>query len=153
MSTALPKDMSGCAVRDGVWVAEARVALGLATALRQGLVDVTIAKRAVLGKNEAVEVLFVYLTGPEFRHRAEAIVRTFSEMEADLCEERRVAARRWAKREKQIARAAGSMSGMYGDLQGLLGQSMGSIPGLEAGEEMERTLNDGDAISDDSPGA
>ena len=80
-------------------------------------------------------MLFAYLTGPEFRQRVEAIVRTFGDMQADLEEEKRVATRRWAKREKQIARVTENTSAMYGDLQGLLGSSMQSIPLLEDGSE------------------
>jgi hypothetical protein len=84
VSTALPKDVSGCGWRDGVWLTETRVVYGLGTALRNGLIELAAAKRAVAGKNEAVEVLFAYLTGPEFRQRVEAIVRTFGDMQADL---------------------------------------------------------------------
>jgi hypothetical protein len=135
VSTALPKDVSGCACREGVWLTEARLVLGLATALRNGLLEVAATKRAVAGKNEAIEVLFAYLTGPEFRQRIEAIVRTFGDMQGDLEEEKRVAARRWAKREKQIARVVENTSAMCGDLQGLLGAAMPSIPSLEPGEQ------------------
>jgi hypothetical protein len=131
VSTAMPKDVSGCGVREGIWVVDARVALGLAMALRQGLVEVTVVKRAVAAKSETVEVLFTYLTGPEFRNRAEAIIRTFASLQVDLEEEKRTMARRWAKREKAIGRAAESMSAIYGELQGLLGSSMQTIPALD----------------------
>ena len=57
----MPRDVTGCGLRDGVWIVDGRVALGLASALRQAVVDVAIAKRAVAGKNQAVEVLFGYL--------------------------------------------------------------------------------------------
>ena len=118
-------------------MAEARLILGLATALRNGIIDIASTKRAVAGKNEAVEVLFAYLTGPEFRQRVEIVVRTFGDMQADLEEEKRVAACRWAKREKQISRVAENTSAMYGDIQGLLGSSMQSLPLLEDGSEDE----------------
>lgn len=48
-----------------------------------------------------------------------------------------VAQRRWSKREKQLDMIIGNTSGMYGDLQGLLGASMQPIPLLEAGESEE----------------
>lgn len=54
-------------------------------------------------------------------------------MRDDLEEEKRVAARRWAKREKQLDLIIGNTSGMYGDLQGLIGTPMQPIPALEAG--------------------
>lgn len=153
VSTALPKDVSGCGCREGVWLAEARLVLGLATALRNGITELAATKRAVAGKNEAVEVLFAYLTGPEFRQRVEVIVRTFGDMQADLEEEKRVAARRWAKREKQIARVTENTSAMYGDLQGLLGSSMQGIPMLEDGSDEEPTavVEERELTDDDIP--
>ena len=41
--------------------------------MRNGLTEVAATKRAVAGKNEAVEVLFAYLTGPEFRQRVDEV--------------------------------------------------------------------------------
>jgi hypothetical protein len=149
VSTALPKGVSGFSYRDGVWVTEARVAVGLATALRNGLIELAATKRAVASKNEAVEVLFTYLTGPEFRQRVEGIVRTFTDMQGELEEEKRVAIRRWAKREKQIARVVESTGAMYGDLQGLLGSSMPAIAVLEAGDQEEPAFEEPQPVPDD----
>jgi hypothetical protein len=42
------------------------------------------------------------MTGPRFRHRIEAIVERFEEMQADLERERKAMTRLWAKREEQI---------------------------------------------------
>ena len=81
-----------------------------------------------------MEVLYDYLPGPEFKQRVETIVEAFIEMQEDLNEERRVAERRWSKREKQIQRVICNTSGMYGDLQGLLGSSLHNIPALTYGK-------------------
>jgi hypothetical protein len=154
VSTVMPRDVSGCGVRDGVWITDTRTALGLATALRSGLVELAVTKRAVAGKNEAVDVLFTYLTGPEFRQRVEAIVRTFADMQADLEEEKRVWARRWARRGKQISRVVESTGAMYGDLQGLLGASLLPIAALEHGEaEIADTVEFEPGVGTLSPGA
>jgi hypothetical protein len=83
-----------------------------------------------MGKNEKMEILYKYLSGSEFKQRVEAIVESFVEMQEDLQEERRVAERRWSKREKQIQRVITNTSGMYGDLQGLIGSSLHSFPAL-----------------------
>jgi hypothetical protein len=131
----LPRDIDDFGVKDGVWVTTPHHAPGLVAALRQTLSEVARAKRAVAGKNEAVEALFNYLTGPEFRQRVEAIVRAFATLNEDLEEEKRVTNRRWAKRQKQIEQVLVNTSGMYGDLQGLIGSSLGPIPALESGEE------------------
>jgi hypothetical protein len=114
-----------------------------------------MARLAVAGKNETVEALFSYLTGPEFRQRVDVVVRTFAAMKEDLEEEKRVAARRWAKREKQLERVTTNTAGMYGDLQGLMGPSMQVVPLLEArqpdapGEPAER--DERPAGADDDP--
>jgi hypothetical protein len=70
----------------------------------------------------------------------QAIVETFIAMRADWETEKRVYAKRWAQREKQIECSIDNTAGMYGDLQGLIGASMQSIPALEAGEEAEALL-------------
>jgi hypothetical protein len=130
VSEALPEDCDHFQEIRGVWVTNPRCAINLAGALRLVMVQVAQAKSAAVGKNEKMEFLYRYLSGPDFRHKIEAIVEAFNEMEADLREERRVAERRWAKREKQIQKVISNTSGMYGDLQGLIGSSLHSIPAL-----------------------
>jgi len=76
-------------------------------------------------------LVYRYLTGPRFRHRIEAIVERFSEMQADLDRERKATIRLWAKREEQIRGVIDSTAGMYGDLQGIAGRSFKEIEGLE----------------------
>ena len=51
-------------------------------------------------------------------------------MRDDLDQERRAAERQWAKRTKQIEAVTFNISGMYGDLQGLV-PSLPSISRLE----------------------
>jgi hypothetical protein len=94
------------------------------------LIQVGMTKLAAVGKNEKMEVLYSYLSGAEFRQRVETIVEAFGEMQKDLADERKAAERRWSKREKQLLRVIGSTSGMYGDLQGLIGSSLQTIPAL-----------------------
>jgi hypothetical protein len=135
VSEALPRDCHNFSHVNGVWVANPQCALNLATALRMQLIQVGMTKLAAVGKNEKMEVLYSYLSGPEFRQRVETIVEAFGEMQKDLADERKAAERRWAKREKQLVRVIGSTSGMYGDLQGLIGSSLPTIPALFDGAE------------------
>jgi hypothetical protein len=78
-----------------------------------------------------MELVYEYLTGPGFRHRIEAIVEKFSDMQADLDRERKSMNRLWAKREAQIQGVIESTVGMYGDLQGIAGRALQEIEGLE----------------------
>jgi len=131
VSEALPKEIGNFGQLRGIWVTDRFCAVSLATALRCLLIEVSTTRAAATCKNEKMEVLYNYLSGSEFKQRVEAIVESFIEMQRDLEEERRVAERRWSKREKQIQRVITNTSGMYGDLQGLIGSSLHAIPALE----------------------
>jgi hypothetical protein len=130
VSDALPKDCNHFKQISGIWVTHPRCAIHLASALRLLLIEVASAKRAAVGKNEKMEILYAYLSGIEFRQKVDAIVEAFVTMQEDLQEERRSTERRWAKREKTIQRVITNTSGMYGDLQGLVGSSLATIPAL-----------------------
>lgn len=139
VTETLPSDCKGFGSYGGVWVANARCLLPLATALRFHLTDVATAKLAAVGKNEKMESIFHYLSGSEFRQRVEAIVEAFVEMQDDLAKERRAAETRWAKREKQIQKVISSTAGMYGDMQGLLGPALKAIPALDEDEAEQKS--------------
>ena len=134
VTDVLPAEIDHFGKRDGVWITSPRYVPGLVAALRMGIEDVAQTKRAVASKNETVEALFNYLTGADFANRVEAIMRGFIELRAGLDEEKRVTARHWAKREKQLDLVIANTSGMYGDLQGLVGPSLKPIPALDSGE-------------------
>jgi hypothetical protein len=128
VAAALKEDL------DRLTLTHPRCAIHLASALRLLLIEVASAKRAAVGKNEKMEILYAYLSGIEFRQRVEAIVEAFVSMQEDLQEERRSTERRWAKREKTIQMVITNTSGMYGDLQGLVGSSLTTIPALTSGD-------------------
>lgn len=136
VSDVVPKDVDSFGFRDGVWVAKRLYVPALVMALRHILLEVAQAKRAVASKNDNIEVLFNYLTGPEFRNRVEAIARSFVDMRDDLEKEKRTMNKHWAKRAKQLDVIIVNTSGMYGDLQGL-GAPLKQIPVLEAGDSEE----------------
>lgn len=131
VSVALPEGVRGFAQMNGVWVTDLAHYPALAVALREQLVQVAFARAAGQGKNEKMELLYQYLAGDEFRHRVEAIVEAFSALRVQLDKERRAMHKHWAEREKQIERVITSTTGMYGALQGIIGQGLASIPALE----------------------
>jgi hypothetical protein len=131
VSHVLPKGVSAFDLIDGVWVIESRYAIPVATILRQSLIELSAVRKAGEGQQTKTELVYQYLTGPQFRHRIEAIVEKFSDMQADLDRERKVMTRLWAKREAQIRGVIESTAGMYGDLQGIAGKTLQEIEGLE----------------------
>jgi hypothetical protein len=131
VSQALPKNVEIFDLTDGVWITEPRCLVPIAVALRQSLLELAAARQATDGQQTKMEMVYQYLTGPRFRHRVEAIVEKFSDMQADLDKERKMMTRLWAKREEQIRGVVESTAGMYGDLQGIAGKTLQEIEGLD----------------------
>jgi hypothetical protein len=131
VSQMLPKGLQTFDYIDGVWVADPKCAIALAVALRESLLALSAARLAGEGQHTKMEMIYRYLTGPRFRHRIEAVVERFTEMQADLDRERKAMTRLWAKREEQIHGVVDTMAGLYGDLQGIAGRSLQEIEGLD----------------------
>jgi len=132
VTQALPKGVESFDSIDGVWVTGPRCALPVASALRESLILMASVKAAGEGQQTKSALMYEYLTGARFRHRIEAVVDRFSEMQEDLASERKATVKRWAKREQQLHAVLDSTAGLYGDLQGIAGRSMIEIDALEA---------------------
>ena len=135
VSQVLPKDVESFGIVDQVWVAHPKVALPVAIALRQTLVEISGVRKASEGQQTKMEMVYQYLTGPRFRQRIQAIVEAFSSMREDLDRERKAITKQWSKREEQIDRVMQATVGMYGDLQGIAGKTLQGnrrtgIPGI-----------------------
>lgn len=146
MTMTLPKDVCNFANIDGVWVTNRDCVLGVGAALRAALVQLADAKRAVEGQHGKMDLVYHYLTGPQFRQRVEAIVEAFSTMQDDLDAEQRAMKRLWAKRARQIERAALNAVGMHGDLAGIVGGALLELPSLALpeGEDTEMLIERAD---------
>jgi hypothetical protein len=142
VSSALPKGVHTFDQIDGVWVTDARCAVPVAIALRQSLIELAAARQAREGQQTKMELVYTYLTGPRFRHRVEAIVERFTEMQNDLERERRAMQKMWAKREQQIRGVIEATAGMYGDLQGIAGKALEEIDGIALPMIESRSDND-----------
>ena len=81
MSHALPKGLQSFDFIDGVWVTEPRRAMPVAIALRESLIALSAARLAGEGQQTKMELVYQYLTGPRFRHRIEAVVERFTDMQ------------------------------------------------------------------------
>ena len=143
VTQVLPKSIENFDLLDGVWITHPRYSISVAVALRQVLLEVSLARQASEGQQTKTEMVYGYLTGPRFRQRVEAIVESFSSMREDLDKEKRAIMKQWSKREEQIERVMQATVGMYGDLQGIAGKSLQEIEGLslEALEEPNEIIN------------
>ena len=131
VTETLPKEIESFAQREGVWVTSYLLSIALASVLRMSLIELAQHKLSIVGKSEKREVLYNYLSGPEFRQRFEAIVESFKSMKEELDQEKRAMIKIWAKREKQIEKIVNNTVGMHGDMQGIMGASLPQIKSLE----------------------
>lgn len=131
VSEMRPKDCDTFNLIDGIWVTSPHCAIPVAIALRQSMIDLAAARQAVDGQQTKMELVYQYLTGQRFRHRIQAIVEKFGDMQADLDKERKTMTKLWARREEQIRCVVESTAGMYGDLQGIAGKTLQEIEGLD----------------------
>lgn len=149
VTNAMPKGVQNFDLLDGVWVTDARCAIPIAVALRQSLINIAAARLASEGQQTKMELMYRYLTGPQFRHRVSAIVERFVEMQSDLDRERRSTMKQWAKRDQQIHGVIDAMAGMVGDLQGIAGKAIEEIEVLAMPllESIRHNNDDEDAVA------
>ncbi len=131
VSNVLPAGVETFDRIDNVWVTKKRFAIPLAIALRQSLIQVANSRQAAIGQRTKMEMVYQYLTGPQFRHRIDVIVEKFTDMQSDLDRERKAMVRIWAKREEQLKSVIDSSAGLYGDLQGIAGRALPEIDSLD----------------------
>ncbi len=140
ISKALPKDFENFSEYKGIWLTCHASAIGLATALRQQLIEVTFANQALIGKDDKMEAMYSYLSSPSFRQKVETIVETFTQMHTQLQKEKTAMKAIWDMRETQIQRVIDSTTRMYGEMKGIIGQTMPDIENLQLDGGEERKL-------------
>jgi hypothetical protein len=131
ISAELPPTITTFGQIDGVWVTNWACAPAVAAVLRHSLIQLASANRVLDGRNDKMEILYTDLAGPEFKHRIEGVVEAFVTLKKELEKEKRSTQRMWARREKQLERAVMNTAGMYGDLEGIIGNAMPRIAQLD----------------------
>lgn len=151
ISEQLPEHVRHFGQIDGVWVASWPCVHPVALALREGLVAVAKGRRALEGQHGKMELVYNYLIGQEFYNRVSGVVEAFMAMRQELEAEKRALNTCWRRREKQLDRVLVSTSGLYGDLQGIIGRSLPEIKGmslLDLGTEALPEGKNGKALPD-----
>ncbi len=146
VSEQLPEHIRHFGQVDGVWVVSWACVHPVAMALREGLIALGKSRRALEGQHSKMELVYNYLIGQEFCNRVSGIVEAFVTMRQDLDAERRVLTARWKNREKQLDRVLLSTSGLYGDLQGIIGRTLPEIKGMSLDALGAGDLSEGKAL-------
>ncbi len=119
MTVTLPREIKNFGMYKGIWVTTYNSALGLATALRNGLLDVAKQKIVSAGNTSTKTLIYDYVTGKEFAMTIKVVASAFIKMQEELEAERRAITRIWKKREKQLVTVVENLSGMRGSIEGI----------------------------------
>jgi len=131
ISEILPVKINVAGYHNGIWVTQPAFAITLASTLRAKLISVRLAKQSVQAKDGKMELMYTYLSGTEFKHRVEAIVEAFTNMQAEIEKEKRYFSNKWSRDEKNIRMVIDNTYGMHGDLKAIIGKMLPQIKGLD----------------------
>lgn len=131
VTVSLPKDMQNFWLLDGVWVTRPEYIIPVTSLIRDQIISLSQVRASMVGKDTKMEALYSYLSGDEFRLKIEWIVDAFVSMKSDLDTERRAMERLWKKREKQLDQVISGTTGMYGDLEWIIGNALPRVDRLE----------------------
>ena len=131
VSVNVPEEVDSFGFMEGILVTKPSYVIPIATVIRSNLMAMRELNISLMGRDERMNRLQEYITGPEFRSRISMIAENFKEMREELEAEKRVTMKRWAKQEKRLDALAQGTVSMYGDFQGILGKAVEDIPLLE----------------------
>jgi hypothetical protein len=131
VTQAMPKDMQGFGLKEGIYICQYAEARSLGMILRQTLVKISETNASQENKGEKMTMLYNYLTGNEFRHQIEAISEGFLSLKNEITREKIAMERLWKEREKQIEKVLINTVGMYGSIKGIAGNAVANIKSLE----------------------
>jgi hypothetical protein len=152
VSEQLPEHVRHFGQVGGVWVVCWACVQPVAVMLREGLIGVAKSRRALDGQHTKMELVYNYLVGQDFYNRVSGVVEAFMTMRQELETERRALTTCWKKREKQLERVLLNTSGLYGDLQGIIGSTLPEIKGMSLAAlgtgdpPADKALTDGEVV-------
>jgi len=127
VTAALPRNVIDFDLVEGVWITSFRCARPLAVALRRALIEITIAKLSVEQREGAMEHMYAFITGLQFRQRICAIANACIAMDEDDAAEKRAFTKNWARRAKRRELMVNELTGLWGDLQGIAGSCLPEV--------------------------
>ena len=127
VTEAMPKDMLHMGFRDGVFVCSFPEARGMAQLVRQIVLRVAEVRAQEENKDDKANLLYAYLTSPEFKRRMQVIVSGYGVMKQQLEGEKRLMQKQWAARAKQLDALVDSADELQGSILGIAGNVMEAL--------------------------
>lgn len=134
VSSVLPENIKSFGQINGVWICDMTSAIPLAHALRERIIAVKNIQVANEGKASKSEVVYNYLISNDFKQRIEVWIEYFKSRKEELDKEKAYFMKKWDKEDKHMMKLLHNTAGMYGDLQGLIGNALPKVQYLELTE-------------------
>lgn len=132
VTTALPKSVqTGFAFFNGVWVTEPQYVQPLSEILRKNLIDIAREKHNSIDRGTKADTIYTYLTSDAFVQQIQSIIEVHQNIQTQIQKERSAFEKIWKEREAQAERILVSTAGIYGSIQGVAGQSLPQVKGLD----------------------
>jgi len=135
ITESLPKEINRIGQIEGIWICRFQDVNSLVVVLRESLIQISRALMVHQNKGDKMNLLYSYLTGPEFRMQIESMVEGFVQMKADLERERRAMEGLWKKREKQIEKVLFNANQFYSSIRGIAGNAIPEVGYFELPDE------------------
>ncbi|MCP4523077.1 MAG: DUF2130 domain-containing protein [Candidatus Gracilibacteria bacterium] len=133
VTTVLPKSVKNFGMVDDVMVCLPEYVIAVSGILRDKLLSISKVETSLQGKDIKMEMLYKYLSSEEFSGKISMMVDVFANLKGSIDAERRAMEKNWKKREKDLERATFAVTGMYGELESLMGQALPGAEKLELG--------------------
>lgn len=147
VTQTMPAGIAHFGERSGVWICSATFAVALAEVLRTSVIELADAMRAAEGRTEKIQLLYTYLTGPDFKARIRGALEAFAEMQSELLREQRATHTAWKRRDQQMKRALLNLTSFYGDIRGIAGKQIEAIEAFELDADDVPALTEGERDS------
>ena len=141
ISDAMPPDIPSFGEKDGVFICSYTHFKALVPVIRDNIIKQKLISTSQENKGGKMEMLYDFITGNEYRLHVQAIIDSFTQMESELNQEKRSMNKIWAKREKHIEGIIMNTARMSGAIEGIAGNVLPTIPGLELYDEEESETN------------
>jgi len=147
LSIAKPNNIKHFGLHEGIWITDFNSTIGLATALRHGIIESSRQKAITVGRDTIKDVIYNYITSQEFALHISSVMNSYKQMHEDLEYEKRAMTRIWKKREKQISTVLDNVSGLYGSIEGIVGEQK-QLPKIEV-ISLDEIAGDTDDVNQD----
>lgn len=137
VTEAMPKDMPTFGLRNGIWICTYKDVAGLAAAIRQICITEANIKATEVNRAEKIQTLYNYLMSSEFKQRVETIIENVDTMRENIDKERKSMLAFWKKQEKAIEQMGYLLIDIVGSIDGISGNALGPIRGLELEQSHE----------------